>query len=439
MAVQNNTMTEQERTRLAAQTPGLARAAAGLRDAAVGVVARPVTALQDAVRVGATQLLGGDPATLPGGVNRYTGTAQQLTDRGVSDIRMGLGEVVNPIRQAGLDALGAQPVQMTPPTPAPQPRTPSPAVPAPTPAATQAATQASMPPRTAEQLESINQGLAYNAAATQAPAPIAPERGNYNLANTSTVDARGGITSTIGQNTTNPISIVGGDGRGYGGFAPGEARAYLDKMAVQDAQERAIRVNERKDGMATMLRIGLQRDAQSNNAYTRRAALAELNRLDADQQARATELAATQRTGLQAAAELQRTNAQGQFGLQQEALRGEAGLAEAELTGQYGLMGSQMDAQAATNEAQLSAQSGSNLKAQAEAMRLARQQAIAAEYEAAGDFAGRDRALGISQPGSPRLTQDALGNVVAVDGRPVTAQEAQAYLQALGYYKTPTQ
>ena len=71
--------------------------------------------------------------------------------------------------------------------------------------------------------------------------------------------------------------------------------------------------------------------------------------------------------------------------------------------------------------------------------RLARQQAIADEAEQAGDFATRDRALGISQPAAARLTQDALGNVVAVDGRPVTAQEAQAYLQALGYYKTPAQ
>jgi hypothetical protein len=241
------------------------------------------------------------------------------------------------------------------------------------------------------------------------------------------------------QNATNPISVVGGDGRGYGGFAPGEARAYLDKMAAQDAQERAIRANEKKDGMATMLRIGLQRDAQSNNAYTRRAAQAELSRLDADQQARAAELAATQRVGLQNAADLQQTNLQGGFGLQQEAVRGENALVQADLTGQYGLAGREAIAQSRIVAEQLKGNTGAELKAQAEAMRLARQQAIAAEYEAAGDFAGRDRALGISQPGSPRLTQDALGNVIALDGRPVTAAEAEAYRQSIGFYKTPGQ
>jgi hypothetical protein len=154
---------------------------------------------------------------------------------------------------------------------------------------------------------------------------------------------------------------------------------------------------------------------------------------------RLQEQGATERQAMQGATELQRAGLAGQFGLQQEALRGENALVEAELTGQYGLAGREAIAQSRILAAQMKGNTGAELKAQAEAMRLARQQAIAAEYEAVGDFAGRDRALGISQPGSPRLTQDALGNVIALDGRPVTAAEAEAYRQSIGFYKTPGQ
>jgi hypothetical protein len=436
MAVQNNTMTDQERARLANQTPGLARAAVGLRDAAVGVVARPVTALQDAARVGATRLLGGDPSTLQGGADRFNSAAQQLTSRGLNDFRTGVNEVVEPVRMAGLEALGAQPTaQQATVQPAAQPITTSAQTP-PTPPPAQVG---GMPARTAADLEGINRGLAYSVAATQAPAPIPAERGNYNVANTSIVDARGNITSTIGQNTTNPISIVGGEGRGYGGFGPGEARAYLDRMSAQDAQEQAQLAARRAEASEAVDRIGLRNAMTQGTPQERRAARQQLEGLDQQAALRLQQTAETQRQSMQGASELQRTGLAGQFGLQQEAMRGESALAQADLTGQYGLAGREAIAQSRVLAEQMKGNTGAELKAQAEAMRLARQQAIAAEYELAGDFAGRDRALGISQPGSPRLTQDALGNVIALDGRPVTAAEAEAYRQSIGFYKTPGQ
>jgi hypothetical protein len=241
------------------------------------------------------------------------------------------------------------------------------------------------------------------------------ERGNYNMANTSTVDAQGNIASTIMQNATNPISVVGGDGRGYGGFAPGEARAYLDKMAAQDAQERAIRANEKKDGMATMLRIGLQREAQSNNAYTRRAAQAELSRLDADQQARAAELAATQRTGLQAAADLQHANTQGQFGLQQEAMRGENALVQADLTGQYGLAGREAIAQSRILAEQVAQQSPTARLAAAREQQLQMQAELMRQAQAAGDVGGVFAAAGLSRPSTPEYIDPLTGAPLTPD------------------------
>lgn len=428
MAVQNNTLTEQERARLAQQSPGLARIATGVRDAAVGVVARPVTSLQDAARVGATRLLGGDPTTLAGGPERYNAAAQQLTNRGVGDIRMGLSEVVNPIRQAGLDALGAQPMQSA------APAQPTQAAPPPVVSPVQAQ-PAGAQARTAADLAGINEGLAYTVANSRAPAPIAPERGNYNTANTSNVDARGNITSTIGVSSTNPVSFVGG----FGGFAPGDARAYLDRMAVQDAQEQARANERRRAAQDDVERIGLRNTAAGGSVQESMVARRQLAAMDQSDLQRMQEQGATERQAMQGVTELQRTGLAGALGLQQEAMRTEAGLAEAELTGRFGLAGREATAQGRILTEQLKSSSGAELKAQAEAMRLIRQQALAAEYEAAGDFAGRDRALGISQPGSPRLTQDALGNVIALDGRPVTAAEAEAYRQSIGFYKTPGQ
>jgi hypothetical protein len=431
MAVQNNTLTEQERARLSQQPTGLARIATGVRDAAVGLVARPVTSLQDAARVGATQLLGGDPNTLAGGPERYNSAAQQLTQRGMSDVRTGVSEIVQPVRLAGLAALGAQPTQAVPPSvpqPAPQPAQV-------TPVATTADPSVGMPPRTAADLQGINAGLAYTIANSQAPAPAAPERGNYNMANTSTVDARGGVTSTIGMNSANPVSFVGG----FGGFAPGGARAYLDRMEAQDAQTQARTDQRRREAQEAVERIGLRNTAAGGSVQESMVARRQLAAMDQSGLQRLQEQGATERQAMQGATELQRTGLAGQFGLQQEALRGENALVQADLTGKYGLAGREAIAQSRILAEQMKGNTGAELKAQAEAMRLARQQAIAAEYEAVGDFAGRDRALGISQPGSPRLTQDALGNVIALDGRPVTAAEAEAYRQSIGFYKTPGQ
>lgn len=429
MAVQNNTMTLEELARAAQQ--GVPRALAGVAQAATGTLARPVTAVQDAARVGATRLLGGDPATLAGGPDMYTQRAQQLTQQGISNVAGGIGGVVAPVQQAALSALGAQPASATAQSATP-PATP-PATPQMTPAAQpQPTAPTTMPARSAADLEAINAGLAYNVAATQTPAQRPMERGNYNVTNTSNVDAQGNVTSRLRQ----PDNIISG---GNAGFGEGGARGYLDRMAAQDAQERARVDQQRREAQEGVQRIGLRNAATSGSVQESMVARRELAALNQAGLQRQQDLGALQRTGMQTQAELQRANIAGQFGLQQEAMRGQNALQQADITGQYGLAGREALAQSRLIAAQAEAQSGSNLRAQAEAMRLAQQQAIAADYEAAGDFAGRDRALGISQPSAPRLTQDALGNVIALDGRPVSAAEAEAYRQSIGFYKTPTQ
>ncbi|WNV50602.1 hypothetical protein [Pseudomonas phage Rollin] len=419
MAVQNSTLTEEQRARMLRQeSTGLPRVLTGARDALVGTLARPGTAVQDTLRVGATQLLGGDPSTLVGGQDRYNQAAQGLVSRGLSDISAGVNDIVAPIQQAGLAALGAKPRQpgsdatSTPPIVQPQPA----------PMATTPQTSGGVGARTAADLEGINAGIAYNLAAAQ-PAPARDaQRGDYNQMNTPS--------------PRQPENIVEG---GYGGFGGGGAREYLDRMAAQDAQTQARTDQRRREAQEGVERIGLSNTAARGSIQESMVARRQLAAMDQAGLQRIQDQGAAQRQAMQGETDLQRANVVGQFGLQQEAMRAAAGIEQAELTGQYGLAGREAAAQAAIAQTQAQSQSGSNLRAQAEAMRLARQQAIADEAEQAGDFATRDRALGISQPTAARLTQDALGNVVAVDGRPVTAQEAQAYLQAIGYYKTPAQ
>ena len=420
MAVQNNTMTEEERARLARQTPGgLQRVATGVGEAALGVLSRPVTAIQDAARVGATRLLGGDPATLPGGMNRYTDLSQRATSQGMGNISGGINDVVEPIRQAGLAALGAQSVAppTAPPTAQPQIAQQPPAQLAPIPAPVSTATT----PQTAQPQPAV-----------QATAPTPTERGNYNMANTSTVDVRGNIASNLQAPQSAGLS-------GLGSFGGESAGQYLQRMAAQDAQTAERQQVRRAEISDDVERIGLRNTMTQGTPQERRAARQQLETLDQRATMRTQEQGENQRQAAQGATELQRTNVAGQFGLQQEAMRGAAGMQQAELTGQYGLAGREAAASASLAVAEAKGRSGAELKSQAEAISEVRRQAIADEAEQAGDFATRDRALGISQPAAARLTQDALGNVVAVDGRPVTAQEAQAYLQALGYYKTPAQ
>lgn len=419
MAVQNSTMTEEERARMT----GLPRALAGARDVLVGTLARPGTAVQDTLRVGATRLLGGDPATLAGGQDMYNQNAQQLVGRGLAAISGGVSDIVAPIQQAGLSALGAQQRQSVAVAPDTQP------TPMATPAvAIQDNGSQAVPARTAADLAGINEGVN-----TQTPAQRPMERGNYNITNTPNVAAQGGVTSRLPQ----PVNIIEG---GYGGFGGGRGTEYLNQMRTQDTAAAAQRKADQRQLSRDLERSRLEQVAAGRGGATeRRAARQGLAALNAQEGLETQESGSTIRAGLQADAEMQRTALAGQVGLQQASLQAQGGIQQAEITGQYGLAGREVEAQASLAEAQAQSQSGANMQAQAEAIRRRRLQALAYNAEQAGDFAARDRYLDVSQPAAPRLTQDALNNVVAVDGRPVTAQEAQAYLQASGYYKTPAQ
>lgn len=404
-------------------------------DVVLGGLSTPGAALADLARYRSAQALGGDMSTLEGGVNPRLDAATGRVSQGLSQLGQATGQLFGGVQTSLLGAFGATPAQTQVVPDAVQPQASQPAAASPSNAATPMPTTTAdvRAPRTAADLAGINEGLAYNVANTQTPAQRPMERGNYNVANTSNVDAQGGVTSRLPQ----PVNTIEG---GYGGFGGGRGTEYLNQMRTQDAVAAAQRKADQRQLSRDLERSRLEQVAAGRGGATeRRAARQGLAALNAQEGLETQESGSTLRAGLQADTELQRALLVGQVGLQQANLQAQGGIQQAEITGQYGLAGREATAQAKLAVERAKGQSGAELKAQAEAIRQVRLQALADEAGNAGDVAARDRYLGVSQPTASRLTQDALGNVVAVDGRPVTAQEAQAFLQALGYYKTPTQ
>lgn len=268
-------------------------------------------------------------------------------------------------------------------------------------------------------LAATNQRIQAALDANRAPAQIPGERGNYNLANTSNVDAQGNIITRLRQ----PDNIIEG---GYGQFGGGRAAQFLASRrntggsgGMSDASEE----------------VRLRTALTSNNPQERRAAREQM----ATRQAMALDAGATERQGMQLEGEQVRAQVAGLAAVQAAEASAAGRQSAAQLAGEYGLREAQTKAQGAVAAAETTAGSGTNLLSRVRAEQEARRLAVAQAAFESGDTATGERALGIAQPAAPRLTVDMSGNVVAADGRPVTQAEAEAFKRAQGYYAVPPQ
>lgn len=286
---------------------------------------------------------------------------------------------------------------------------------------TRATPEQALSPQT---LEATNQRIQAALDANRAPAQTPGEHGNYNLANTSNVDAQGNITTRLRQ----PDNIVEG---GYGQFGGGRAAQFLASRQVTPTGRGLSDASEE---------VRLRTALTSNNPQERRAAREQL----ASRQALALDAGATQRTGMQLEGEQLRASLAGQAAVQAAQARAAGQQQAAQIQGQYGLQEAQARAQGTVGAAQVAAGSGSSALSQVRAEQIARQLAVAQAAEEAGDLAGRDRALGISQGTAGRVQTDALGNPIAISTptgvRPLTPEEIAAIQQASAQYNVrPTQ
>lgn len=271
---------------------------------------------------------------------------------------------------------------------------------------------------TPQTLEATNQRIQAALDANRAPALIPGERGNYNLANTSNVDAQGNITTRLRQ----PENIIEG---GYGQFGGGRAQQFLDSRAAAPSNRGMSDASEE---------VRLRTALTSDNPQERRAAREQL----ATRQALALDAGTTERTGMQLEGEQLRASLAGEAAVQAAQVRAAGQQQAAATAGQYGLQQAQTRAQGAVGAAEVAAGSGASALSQVRAEQIARQLAVAQAAEEAGDLAGRDRALGISQGTAGRVQTDALGNPIAISTptgvRPLTPEEIAAIQQASAQY-----
>lgn len=271
----------------------------------------------------------------------------------------------------------------------------------------------------AQTLAATNQRIQSALDANRAPAQIPGERGNYNMANTSSVDTQGNIATRLRQ----PDNIIEG---GYGQFGGGRAAQFLASRRAPAAPGGMSNASEE---------VRLRTALTSDNPQERRAAREQM----AARQALELDYGATQRAGMQLEGEQQRAAVAGLAAVQAAEARAAGQQLAADIAGQYGLQEAQARAQGAVGAAQVAAGSGANLRSMVQAEQEARRLAVAQEAFERGDTAAGERALGIPQPAQRRLTVDMTGNVIAVDGLPVSAEEAAAFKQAQGYYAAPMQ
>lgn len=239
-----------------------------------------------------------------------------------------------------------------------------------------------------------------------APAAIPGVRGDYNLANTSTVDAAGNISSTLPRPTSAGITF------GFGENGAPTAREVLDRYDAQDqaARDRAqIRVAEARQ-QAQLSRL---RDLENDPVAFRRA-LQGLQ-VTAPQLVGAQDRLATAEAGrLQVGAEAALGEQKLQAGMLQQLLENQARVQAADIAGQAALGQQQARAQQAIGVELLKAQSpqGQNAAAQAELHRL--QLALASGALAAGDTQGALAAATGARPQQTRVATDALGSPIGV-------------------------
>ena len=258
-------------------------------------------------------------------------------------------------------------------------------------------------------LERQNQLMADRAlmrGAQAAPAAIPGVRGNYNLANTSTVDAAGNISSTLRQPVGAGLTF------GFGENGAPTAREVLDRFSAQDqaaAEARRLRVAEARQ-QADLSRL---RDLEKDPVAYRRA-LASLQ-VTAPQLVGQRELAAQGAdTRVRVAGELAAGQQRTQGALLQQLLENEARVEAANITGQAAMGAQQARTQQALGLELLKAQSpqGQNAAAQAQLRQL--QLALATGALASGDTQTALAAATGARPQQTRVATDALGSPIGV-------------------------
>ena len=203
------------------------------------------------------------------------------------------------------------------------------------------------------------------------------------------------------------------------GFAPGEARAYLDKMAGQDAAKAAQVALRRQEIEDDVTRIGLRNAMTRGNVQERRAARIELEALNARALARINESGATTRAGMGVAAETQRAQTTAGANLAAAQATAAGRLQAAQIEGQYGLQSA-----IAKADAQLASEVAKGVTPQAElaarrAQLIEQQMILAQQAQQAGDIGGTYAALGLSRPQAPQVYTN------PITGAPLSPQEIE--------------
>lgn len=203
------------------------------------------------------------------------------------------------------------------------------------------------------------------------------------------------------------------------GFAPGEARAYLDKMAGQDAERTAQAAQRRQQIDDDVARIGLRNRMTQGTREDRIAARAEMEALDARAAQRVQETGATTRAGMGLAAEMQRAQTTAGANLAAAQATAAGRLQAAQVEGQYGLQAAMAKA-----DAQLAAEVAKGATPQADlaarrAQLIEQQMILAAQAQQAGDVGGTYAALGLSRPQAPQVYTN------PITGAPLSPQEIE--------------
>lgn len=227
-----------------------------------------------------------------------------------------------------------------------------------------------------------------------APAPIAGERGNYNLANTSNVDSQGRITTRLRQ----PDNIIEG---GYGQFGGGRAAQFLASRrntggggGMSDASEE----------------VRLRNQLTSNDPFERRAAREQM----AARQALQLDAGATERQGMQLEGEQARAQVAGLAAVQAAEAAAAGRQSAAQLAGEYGVRQAETTALGrviAEQAKEGSAASGlARINTEREALLVGEARAALA----ARDDATAQQWLGVPQGPVGRVVTDELGKPIGV-------------------------
>lgn len=330
--------------------PGVAadfqRGLAGTGEAYVGALAYPAALALDASRRGATNLVGGDVNTLPGGADYFSGKAERAMTGGYEDVSAASASMRGRIAKQGRSLLGVQAAQDTPGAPPPATTTPAGVI---TPSsgiasdqagnaavlaqdrANTAAFLASQPgaPKTTlapELLDETNKRIATAIDGSRGPT-YANKRGEYSMTGTSP-----GVVADARRRAD-----TGSGGINFG-FAPGEATARMQQYATQDAQAREAFQVKRQRLDAAVEGIGLRNTIeQATNPQVRRAAQTRLAALETSGNLATQQAGETGRAGIAADADLARARIAGEYGLRGTQMQGEYGLEGQDIAGQYGL------------------------------------------------------------------------------------------------------